>query len=87
MEGVNGTTKLNNIVSTLNEGGRVTVGIEGVGNVGHSVVVKSVYLQTVQKVNGSISRTVMYRVMDPGTGTFRNIPFSKIIGNVWHIKP
>ena len=87
VRGVNGTSKLNDIVSTLNGGGRVTVGVAGSGNVGHSVVVKSVYLQTVQKVNGSISRTVMYRVMDPGTGTFMNIPFSKIIGNVWHIKP
>jgi hypothetical protein len=85
--GNGGINKLNDIASTLNNGGRVTVGLEGLGNVGHSVVVKSVYLQSVQKVNGTITNTVMYRVMDPATGTFRSIPFTKIIGNVWHIKP
>ncbi|MDY9918285.1 MULTISPECIES: RHS repeat-associated core domain-containing protein [Proteiniphilum] len=81
------TSKLNDIIPTLKAGGRVTVGVEGVGNVGHSVVVKSVYLQTVEKVNGTITNTVMYRVMDPATGSFRTIPFNKIIGNVWHIIP
>ncbi len=82
-----GFSKLYDIVPTLNRGGRVTVGVAGSDNIGHSVVVKSVYLQTVQKVNGTVSRTVMYRIMDPGTGTFRSIPISEVIGNIWYIKP
>ncbi len=74
------------IVPTLNDGGRVAVTIPGSGSVNHSVVVKSVYLQTTVKISGTATRTVMYRVMDPATGGFRNIPYSKII-NIFTIRP
>jgi hypothetical protein len=74
------------IVPTLNGGGRVALTIPGSGGIDHSVVVKSVYLQTVTKISGSATQTVMYRVMDPAMGGFRNIPYSKII-NIFTIMP
>ena len=74
------------IVPTLNDGGRVALTIPGSGDVTHSVVVKSVYQQTVTKISGSGTQTVMYRVMDPATGGFSSIPYSKII-NIFTIKP
>ena len=74
------------IVPTLNDGGRVALSIPGSGDIGHSVVVKSVYMQTVTKINGNTTQTIMYRIMDPGTGGFRNIPLSKI-NNIFTIRP
>jgi hypothetical protein len=74
------------IVPTLNGGGRVALTIPGTGGIDHSVVVKSVYTQTVTKISGSVTHTIMYRVMDPAYGGFRNIPYSKIL-NVFTIKP
>jgi hypothetical protein len=74
------------IAPELNSGGRVAVTIYGAENIEHSVVVKSVYFQTVTKVNGTATRTWMFRVMDPATGGFRNIPQNKLI-NVFIIKP
>jgi RHS repeat-associated protein len=73
------------IVPTLKGGGRVALTIPGSGGIDHSVVVKSVYTQTINKVSGQSTQTIMYRVMDPGTGGFRNIPLSKII-NVFTIR-
>ena len=74
------------IVPTLKDGGGVALTIPGSNGIEHSVVVKSVFLQIVTKINGYPMHTIMYQVMDPATGGFRNIPYSQII-NIFTIKP
>jgi RHS repeat-associated protein len=74
------------IALTMKEGGRVALTIPGSGDIEHSVVVKSVFLQTVVKVNGTATQTIMYSVMDPAIGGFRNIPLDKVL-NAFFIKP
>lgn len=64
----------NKIAETLNNKGQVVLGIPGGNNgVGHSVVLQSVSSKTIEKVSGQTVHQIIYRVMDPGTGGFKNI--------------
>jgi hypothetical protein len=77
---------LTDVVPTLKAGGRVAAGLPpGSEGVGHSVVIQKVYLQTVVKINGNATTTVMYRIMDPAIGGFRNISFKELVPFIYRI--
>ena len=76
---------LSDVVSTLKDGGRVAAVLPGSNGVGHSVVIQKVFLQTVVKVNGTATSTVMYRIMDPATGSFRNVPLKDLMYGIFKI--
>ena len=73
------------LISTLIEGGEVSVNIAGKGIVYHAVVVKEIFYKTVQKINGEITSKLMLTIMDPAIGLFRNIPLSDVTGQMWLI--
>ena len=74
------------VVPTLKDGGRIAAILsKTIDGVGHSVVVKETFLQTVIKVSGRATSTVMYRIMDPATGGFRNVSIKDIMWTVFKV--
>jgi hypothetical protein len=57
------------------------------GNIGHSVVMKKVILQTATKISGKTIDKYLYYVMDPAGGNYHKISKSMIIDakNVFYI--
>ena len=66
-------------------GGRVAANLPPVDGVGHSVVIQKIFLQTVVKINGNATSTVMYRIMDPAVGGFRNISYKELGSLIYRI--
>ena len=58
---------LKNVPDNMNKGARVAVSLKG-DEVGHSVVMRSVTLRIITKINGQTIQKMLYSVMDPGNG-------------------
>ena len=62
------TRKLSNLSTRMQNGQRVAISLNTGGNVGHSVVMKSITQKTVTKLNGSFVQRNIYKVMNPANG-------------------
>lgn len=58
---------LKNVPDKMNKGASVAVSLKG-NEVGRSVVMRSVTLRTITKINGQTIQKMLYSVMDPGNG-------------------
>lgn len=61
------TTSLNRMVGTMRNAGRVAVNLN-TGDVGHSVIMKSIVQRTITKINGTVIQKYLYNVMNPAYG-------------------
>lgn len=78
----------NNMSDKINAGQKIVLNLRQTGNVGHSVAVNRVIERTVQYAPGLRSSSIVYQVMDPWTGSFRNVSAGDMMGKfikAWNI--
>lgn len=63
------SNSLPKILSTMKDGGRVAINLNS-GDVGHSIVMKSITQKTITKINGNIVTRYIYKAMNPGNGGY-----------------
>jgi len=64
---LNKGSSLPRVLTTMKNGGRVAINLNS-GDVGHSVVIKSITQKTITKINGNVVTKYIYRAMNPGNG-------------------
>ncbi len=68
-----------NIIGTMNDGGRVLVAQKLFSNMGHSVAIERVIASTTYPFVGIPRTEYLYRIMDSALGRFITVPESKIL--------
>jgi len=79
---------INSMSDKIKAGQKIVLNLRQTGNVGHSVAVNRVIERTIQYAPGLWSSSIVYQVMNPWTGSFRNVSASDMMGKfikAWNV--
>jgi hypothetical protein len=76
-----------NVLSTMQNGGRVAINLNMGGDIGHGVVMQRVVQKTITRINGNVVQKLIYNVMNPDGGYYMRISRGSIINahNIFYI--